>query len=219
MTDSPTDIDVDGAGRQVGPERLNLAREVMVAALQRFSHWAFDGGGLRRATVVIVVHRRGEEFGIWIIERASGLRHAPGQYALPGGRSEPGEDVIATGLRELEEETGIVLGRQDVLGRLDDYVTRSDHLISTIVCWAESHPTIRPNPGEVARAYFVPLADLLVTPRFPRDPQTGLALIEFPLLGVIIHAATGALLYQFAEVVLRGRHTRVAAIVEPRIET
>ncbi|OSC28484.1 coenzyme A pyrophosphatase [Mycobacterium vulneris] len=218
MIDPSTDAAVNGAGPEVGTVPSGLVRDAIVAALQRFSYRVLGGDGLRRATVVIVVHRHGDEFGIWVIERAPGLRRDPGQYALPGGRSEPGEDVIATGLRELAEETGIVLQRQDVLGRLDDYVTRSGYLMSTIVCWADGHPTVQPNPDEVANAYFVPLADLLVTPRFPQDPETAMRLIEFPLLGIVIHAATGAVLYQFAEVVLRGRATRVAAIVEPRIE-
>lgn len=193
-------------------------RDTVGAALRRFSPRSLGGNGLRRATVAIVVHRHGGEFGIWVIERAKGLRENPGQYALPGGRSEPGEDVIATGLRELAEETGVVLQRDDVMGRLDDYVTRTGYLISTIVCWVDGYPRAQPNPEEVASAYFVPLADLLVTPRFRPDPETGMRLIEFPLLGVVIHAPTGAVLHQFAEVVLRGRPTRVATLAEPRLE-
>jgi 8-oxo-dGTP pyrophosphatase MutT (NUDIX family) len=215
--DTKTDVAVSGADPAADTASSDLVRDAIIAALQHFSPRLLDGDGLRPATVAIVVQRRGEEFGIWVIERAQGLRRDPGQYALPGGRSEQGEDVIAAGLRELSEETGIVLQRHDVLGRLDDYVTRTGYLMSTIVCWSDGYAPVQPNPEEVAHAYFVPLPDLLVTPRFPTDPETARRLIEFPLLGVVIHAATGAVLYQFAEVVLRGRATRVDTILEPRV--
>ena len=38
-----------------------------------------------------------------------------GSWGLPAGRAEPGEDVVATALRELEEETGLVVRREDAV--------------------------------------------------------------------------------------------------------
>ena len=51
-------------------------------------------------------------------------KHAA-QWALPGGRVDEGETAEETALRELEEELGVSLGVDAVLGRLDDYATRS----------------------------------------------------------------------------------------------
>ena len=51
-------------------------------------------------------------------------RHA-GQYALPGGRLDDGETPEQAALRETHEEIGLRLEPSHVLGRLDDYPTRS----------------------------------------------------------------------------------------------
>lgn len=180
-------------------------------SLTHFSPTTFEANGLRRASVAIVVHRRGGDLGIWVIRRAAGMREHPGQYALPGGRVEPGEDVIAAGLRELDEELGVGLTRDDVVGRLDDYVTRSGYVISSIICWAPGRRSVTINTAEVASVQFVSFIDLLASPRFVPDPESGRCAIEFPLFDVLIQAPTAALLFQFAEVVLRGRQTRVAS--------
>ncbi|TMF19602.1 MAG: NUDIX domain-containing protein, partial [Chloroflexi bacterium] len=55
-------------------------------------------------------------------------RHA-GQMALPGGSLQIGEDAEDCALRELEEELGLTLTKDNVLGRLDDFDTRSGFTI------------------------------------------------------------------------------------------
>ena len=40
-------------------------------------------------------------------------------------------------------------------------------------------------------------------------------MIQVPLFGRFVHAPTGAVLYQFREVVLHGRSTRVAHLEQP----
>jgi len=192
-------------------------RAAISRCLQRFSPISLQRSGLRAATVTIAVSRRGSAYGIWLTRRAAGMREHPGQYVLPGGRVEQGEDPIAAGLRELGEELGVDLSRDDVLGRLDDYVTRSGYVISAIVCWAASAQTADPNPDEVASVHFVSFNELLVRPRFVRIPESDRPVIQLPLLGLLIHAPTGAVLYQFAEVVLQGRDTRVSGFEEPLI--
>jgi 8-oxo-dGTP pyrophosphatase MutT (NUDIX family) len=49
-----------------------------------------------------------------------------GHMALPGGRQEPAEpDLLTTAVRETWEEVGLELGRQHLLGALDDVVPRT----------------------------------------------------------------------------------------------
>jgi 8-oxo-dGTP pyrophosphatase MutT (NUDIX family) len=203
----------------IGPTSADhtTVRNLISRRLRGFSPILVCDSSLRAATVVVVVDRVSSEYGVWLTRRGARMREHPGQYVLPGGRVESGEDTVTAGLRELKEELGIDLRPSDVLGRLDDYVTRSGYLICPIVCWAREGQIIHPNIDEVASVHFASFADLLTTPRFVSIPQTTRPLIEFPLLGVIIHAPTGALLYQFAEVALRGRRTLVAEFDEPLV--
>ncbi len=64
-----------------------------------------------------------------------------------GGKFEPGEDARACVVREAREEIGLELPPEAVLGRLDDYPTRSGYLITPIVAWAPEDAQMRANPA------------------------------------------------------------------------
>ena len=143
-----------------------------------------------------------------------------GQWAIPGGRLEPGESPEAAALRELAEEVGVALDASAVLGRLDDFATRSGFVITPIVLWAERPVELVPNPQEVAHVYRVPL-DVLEEPRVPElfsIPQSDRPVLSIPIemLGTSIYAPTAAILFQLREVALYGRATRVAHYEQPK---
>jgi 8-oxo-dGTP pyrophosphatase MutT (NUDIX family) len=190
-------------------------RATILATLDAFDHHTSELDGARGAAVVLAVTSRDGEYGIWLTKRPSRMREHPGQFALPGGRIDEGEDYADAALRELHEELGVEVDRADVLGRLDDYVTRSGYVITPIVCWAGPDRETNPNPGEVAHLFFIPMNDLQVTPRFISIPESQRPVIQMPLVGSLIHAPTGAVMHQFAEVVLGGRSTRVADFEQP----
>ena len=68
-----------------------------------------------------------------LTRRAPRLTSHAGQWALPGGRVEPGESAIEGALRELAEEVGLSATPDQVLGCLDDYPTRSGYVITPVV--------------------------------------------------------------------------------------
>ncbi|HAN36827.1 MAG TPA: CoA pyrophosphatase, partial [Acidimicrobiaceae bacterium] len=131
-----------------------------------------------------------------------------GQWALPGGRVDPGESAEETALRELHEELGCVLGADAVLGRLDDYVTRSGYVITPVVLWADAQLELQLNPAEVAHAYRIGLHELQRpdSPRFVDIPESDRPVVQLPIGRNLIHAPTGAVLLQFRWVALDGRH-------------
>jgi 8-oxo-dGTP pyrophosphatase MutT (NUDIX family) len=151
-----------------------------------------------------------------LTRRAAGLRRHAGQWALPGGRLDEGEDAERAALRELREEVSLALGPESVLGSLDDYPTRSGYVITPVVVWGGDEPHLAANPAEVASLHRVPL-DELERPGVPHlrtIPESDRPVLSIPLAGSQVHAPTAAILYQLREV-LRGESTRVAHFEQP----
>ena len=115
----------------------------------------------------------------------------------------------------MEEELGVRVSGSCAIGLLDDYATRSGYVITPVVLWAGAVGELIPNPEEVASAPVATLAQLDVDPRFVSIPESDQPVIQLPILGDLIHAPTAAVLYQFREVALHGRATRVGHFEQP----
>ncbi|MCG8592071.1 MAG: CoA pyrophosphatase [Proteobacteria bacterium] len=193
-------------------------RERVSGHLRSFVRRAHRDPELRPAAVALVLlaDERGHASFV-LTRRARGLRKHSGQWALPGGRLDPGETAVGAALRELREEVGLELGDDDVLGELDDYPTRSGFVITPVVVWGRSGARLVANPEEVAEVYRVPVAELdrPDVPRLRRIEQSDRPVISVPLLGTQIHAPTAAVLYQLREVAVHGRDTRVDHFEQP----
>ncbi len=154
---------------------------------------------------------------VLLTRRASAMRAHAGQWALPGGRLEPGETALDGARRELQEELGLELGADALLGCLDDYPTRSGFVISPLVFWAGGEPDLSPDPAEVRSVHRVAFSELCRpdSPRFVSIPESDRPVVQIPVGGDLIHAPTGAVLLQFRRVVLEGVLERVVDYEQP----
>ncbi|MEP7047767.1 MAG: CoA pyrophosphatase [Ilumatobacteraceae bacterium] len=138
--------------------------------------------------------------------RAATMNRHAGQWALPGGRIDDGESAEAAALREVDEELGLSIDPSNVLGRLDDYGTRSGFVITPVVVWGDGSVELVPDPSEVAHVLPVGLHELCRadSPRFVSIPESDRPVVQVPIGRDLIHAPTGAVLLQFRWVALDG---------------
>lgn len=141
-----------------------------------------------------------------LCRRPSRMNRHAGQWALPGGRLDPGESPLDAALREVDEEIGLRLDESSVLGWLDDYPTRSGYVITPVVLWGGADPHMSPSPDEVLALYRIGLHALRDgETRFVEIPESDRPVVQVPLGNDLIHAPTGAVLYQFRLVAIEGR--------------
>ncbi|MFC5500015.1 NUDIX hydrolase [Caenimonas terrae] len=216
-----------------GELQADLAlRQQVQRALREHSVHAADIGAHRAAAVAVAICEEGmgadlpgiaapaawsTQAALLLTRRAQGLRNHGGQWALPGGRIEPGESAEQAALREMAEEVGLLLDPAAVLGRLDDFSSRSGFVITPVVVWAGSARKLAPNPSEVASIHRIPLAEFLRTdaPMLEALEGSEHPVLRMPVGERAIAAPTAAVLYQFREVCLLGRATRVAHFEQP----
>jgi mutator protein MutT len=202
------------------------------ANLTRFNRRPSRQAGLKKAAVAVTIvdHQNGPDFhkdrsfypatgpaAMILTKRALTLKNHAGQWALPGGQMEAGERPEDAVLRELEEEVGLTLDAERVIGRLDDYDTRSGFTIKPVVLWGGHDVSLRPNPGEVASIHLIPLSEFMRqdAPILEKIPESENPVLMMPVGNTCIAAPTAAIIYQFREVALLGNHRRVAHYEQP----
>lgn len=115
-----------------------------------------------RAGVLALLYPWNGELYLILTRRTERLRHHQAQISFPGGKQEPGEDLVQTALRETREELGIQPEFLQVLGALTPlYIPPSNYCIHPIVASLSQRPELILSPKEVEEAIEVPVAHLL----------------------------------------------------------
>ena len=207
--------------------REAVSRQLEAWPVQRTVH-----GAHRHAAVAVALCEEGtgaqlagvdapqgwsDQAALILTRRSKALGNHPGQWALPGGRVDDGESPQQAALRELAEEVGLLLPSDAVLGLLDDYATHSGFVITPVVVWAGEARTLVPSAAEVASIHRIPVAEFMRSDAPLLEPSEDPArpVLRMPVGHGWIAAPTAAVLYQFREVCIAGRATRVAHFEQP----
>lgn len=117
-------------------------------------------GAAREAAVLVPLLRMDDAWHILYIRRTSyeGDRHG-GQVAFAGGkREDDDESLLATALREAEEEVGIRPADVEVLGYINHHHTVSEFQVRPYVASIPWPYQLTLDDIEVARAFTMPLS-------------------------------------------------------------
>jgi 8-oxo-dGTP pyrophosphatase MutT (NUDIX family) len=114
-------------------------------------------------SVLVPVYQQDGTLHIVLTKRTDTVGRNKGHVSFPGGRRDPADpDLLATALRESEEEIGLKSAHVELFGRIDDFSTRDGNLfIAGFVGLIDPNASPydwRPARAEVAEILEVPIA-------------------------------------------------------------
>ena len=122
------------------------------------------------ASVLILIF--GEPSKILMIKKPITMNQHGGEIAFPGGKiTDEDTDLLDTAIRETQEETGISVTRNQIIGQLKPVTTlNSGFTILPFICILNEVNELIPN-SEVEEFLKIPFMSLLKTLSDDKDPE------------------------------------------------
>ncbi|MEL7146170.1 MAG: CoA pyrophosphatase [Bacteroidota bacterium] len=164
----------------------------------------------RKGAVLILLFEREEAVNFVLTQRPEYNGTHGGQVSFPGGKQEENDiDLIATAIRETEEEIGVTAASINVVGTLSEFfVGASNHMVLPVVGTVPHVPKFVPDPHEVAEVFTVPLDHLLDAERVKDtvlevgNDRFKLNAPYFDFHDKVVWGATAGMLSEFKDILL-----------------
>ncbi|MGB3591900.1 MAG: CoA pyrophosphatase [Nonlabens sp.] len=164
----------------------------------------------KKASVVMLVYPKKEENYFVLIKRVTSTGKHSGQIAFPGGRRESiDQDNMTTAIRELKEEIGVEIDRNNVLqAGTPLYIPPSNYMVYPFLAFAKAEPKFIAQESEVAGIIEVPLSSLLnpesiTTTTISNNYMENLQVPSFMFEEVVVWGATAMMLNEFKHLFLK----------------
>ncbi len=128
--------------------------------LQHYRPWRLRTRGREAGVLVALTDCADPE--VILTLRSPHLSTHSGEISFPGGKRDPDDaDLLATAMREAEEEIALHSGQVDIIGSLGQVVSKHQLQVTPWVGVIAHELPLAANPEEIAEIYRVPLSFLL----------------------------------------------------------
>jgi 8-oxo-dGTP pyrophosphatase MutT (NUDIX family) len=165
----------------------------------------------KKSAVCLLFYPKNNEVNFVLIKRPHTHRYHASQIALPGGSCDGEESYEQTALRELQEETGVVITQENIIGRLTPlYIPVSNFYIQPIVAIMDTQPLFNPNHDEVQELIEYQLRNILdeaLVAETTVNLAQGIKIKApyFNVQGNVLWGATAMLLSEVKQLLLQNR--------------
>ena len=171
---------------------------------QRQKRHIVDASWVSAAVLVPIYCKQGEYY-LLFTKRTQKVKEHKGQISFPGGAREGEEMLVNTALRECAEEIGLAAEGVEILGELDDTISKtSNYIITPFVALIPWPYQFQVNREEIEELIEVPLSALLDSSYQRQETEIieGAAVISYfyNYQGRVIWGATARILSQFLDI-------------------
>lgn len=167
--------------------------------------------GHHEAAVLVPLYLDRIDSQIIFTKRVVDLRHHGGEISFPGGRPTPHEDLLATALRESEEEIGLPPSMVEIVGALKPISTFvTGYAIYPFVGLVTDTSLLKANPSEVERVITVPFLGLSASYQRKRIIRQGMPIPTdtYQADGELVWGATARIVRQLIGVLEGSEQTQ-----------
>ena len=145
---------------------MKVDRQRLHQTLSELTPRSLSLGSMRPAAVLVALFSKGGRDHLLFTRRTEHLPHHRGEISFPGGGQDPQDsDLLATALRESDEELGIRPESVTIFGQLDDVISIHDYRVTPFVGEIAYPYTFLVNRHEIETVLELPLEDFF-DPRF-----------------------------------------------------